>query len=137
VLSLDDGVDRGIPYAIATDVGASPTVSMLAEMGRFLAVHNRRSARATPSEALYRATLAAAEILRLDASLGRLVAGRPASFIEVRPAKGDLFTALADAQRADDVIQWCIPGDLDSPAPSVSRVTLQGHVVFEGRPVHA
>jgi guanine deaminase len=137
VMSLNDVVERGIPYAIATDVGASPTVSMLAEMGRFLEVHDGRSARATPSEALYRATLAPAEILGLDASLGRLVAGRPASFVEVRPAAGDVFTALAGVRRADDVIQRLIPTDLDSPAPSVSRVTLGGRVVFEGGTVHA
>jgi guanine deaminase len=137
VMSLDDVVERGIPYAIATDVGASPTVSMLAEMGRFLAVHDGRSARATPSEALYRATLAPAEILGLDASLGLLVAGRPASFIEVRPATGDTFSALADARSADDVIERLIPTDLDSPAPTVSRVTLGGRVVFQGRSVHA
>jgi guanine deaminase len=137
VMSLDDVVERGIPYALATDVGASPTVSMLAEMGRFLEVHDGRSARATPSKALCRATLVPAEILGLDGSLGWLVAGRPASFIEVRPATGDVVTALADARWVDDVIERLIPTDLDSPAPTVSRVTLGGRVVFEGRPVHA
>jgi len=136
-MSLDDVVEPGIPYAIATDVGASPTVSMLAEMGRFLEVHDGRSARATPSEALYRATLAPAQILGLDASLGRLDAGRPASFIEVRPARGELSAAPAGVRRADDVIEQIIPVDLDSPAPTVSRVTLGGRVVFEGRSVHA
>lgn len=137
VMSLDDVIERGIPYAIATDVGASPTVSMLAEMGRFLAVHDGRSARATPSEALYRATLAPARMLGLDASLGRLEAGRPASFIEVRTANSDSLTSLADVRRPDDVIERLIPADLDAPAQSVSRVTLGGRVVFEGRPVHA
>jgi guanine deaminase len=137
VMSLDDAVERGIPYALATDVGASPTVSMLAEMGRFLEVHDGRSARATPSEALYRATLAPAEILGLDSSLGRLVAGRPASFIEVRPATGDIMTALADVRWADEVIERLIPADMNSPTLAVSRVTLDGRIVFEGRPVHA
>jgi guanine deaminase len=137
VMSLDDVVERGIPYALATDVGASPTVSMLAEMGRFLEVHDGRSARATPSEALYRATLAPAEILGLDSSLGRLVAGRPASFIEVRPATGDIMTALADVRWADEVIERLIPADMNSPTLAVSRVTLDGRIVFEGRPVHA
>jgi guanine deaminase len=136
VMSLDDVLERGIPYAIATDVGASPTVSMLAEMGRFLEVHDGHSTRATPSEALYRATLAPAGILGLDASLGRLAVGRPASFIEVRPANGDTLTS-PDVRRPDDVIERLIPADLDSPAPRVSRVTLDGRVVFEGRSVHA
>ena len=61
VMSLDTVVERQIPYAIATDVGASPTVSMLAEMGRFLQVHAGGSIHATPSEALWRATLGPAE----------------------------------------------------------------------------
>src|SRR4051812_38438815 len=54
VMPLDEVLSREIPYAIGTDVGASPTVSMLAEVGRFLRAHAGRSARATPAEALYR-----------------------------------------------------------------------------------
>jgi guanine deaminase len=126
VMRLDDVLARGIPYAIATDVGASPTVSMLAEMGRFLRVHDGRTTRATPGEALYRATLAPARILGLD--LGRLEAGRPASFVEVVPeipAPGN--------RSGDDVIAGVIPENLDAPAPSVSRVTLGGRVEFERR----
>jgi len=44
---------------------------------------------------------------------------------------------VADVRWADDVIERLIPADLDSPAPTVSRVTLGGRVVFEGRSVHA
>jgi cytosine/adenosine deaminase-related metal-dependent hydrolase len=128
VMSLDAVLDRGIPYALATDVGASPTVSMLAEMGRFLRVHHGRSTQATPSEALYRSTRAAAEILGLDQTFGRLEAGRPASFIEVT-AKVN----WAEAAQADDVVVALIPDDLDAPPQSVNRVTLAGRVVFERR----
>ena len=76
-MSLDAVLSHKISYAIATDVGASPTVSMLAEMNRFLQVHAGRSKHATPSEALYRATLAPAEILSLE--MGCLETGKPAS----------------------------------------------------------
>jgi guanine deaminase len=132
VMRLDEVLDRGIPYALATDVGASPTVSMLAEMGRFLQVHDGRSARATPSEALYRSTLAAADILGLGQALGRLDAGRPASFIEVTPT-GD----LSDARWADNAIERLIPQDLDAPAPSAARITLADRIVFERGAAHA
>jgi len=129
-MPLDEVLDRGLPYAIATDVGASPTVSMLAEMGRFLAVHAGRSDRATPVEALYRATLAPAEVLGLDGQFGRLEAGRSASFIEVEPV-----TPLgADA---DAVIRALLPADLDAPACAVRRVTLGGRTAFHRSIAHA
>jgi guanine deaminase len=130
VMRLDDVLARGIPYALATDVGASPTVSMLAEMARFLRVHTGRSARATPAEALYRSTWAAAEVLGLDGEVGRLEAGYPMSFIEVTPS-----VPPADGASADDVMRSLLPADLGNPAPAVRRVTIGGRVAFERRPV--
>jgi guanine deaminase len=132
VMPLDAVLDRGIPYAIATDVGASPTVSMLAEMARFLAVHAGRSTRATPAEALYRATLAPAEILGLDQQLGRLEAGRPMSFIEVAAADasaGGGAVAAVTVEHADAAIRALLPTDLNAPAVSVRRVTIAGRPV--------
>ncbi|MBC7783301.1 MAG: amidohydrolase family protein [Burkholderiales bacterium] len=125
VMPLDQVKSRGIPYAIATDVGASPTVSMLAEMARFIQVHAGRSAHATPSEALYRATLAPSRILALEDRFGRLEAGRDMSFIEVD------CPVIADGASADDVIRAILPTNLDNPLPSVQRVTLAGRTVFE------
>jgi len=120
-MDLDEVLQRRIPFAIATDVGASPTVSMLAEMARFLQVHQGRSTRATPAEALYRATLAAAEMLELDRQLGRLEAGRPMSFIEVTP-NGEM-TAMTSA---DEAIRAILPADLEHPVVAVKRVTIVG-----------
>jgi guanine deaminase len=120
-MNLDAAIGHGIPYAIATDVGASPTVSMLAEMGRFLAVHRGQSAHATPGEALYRATLAPAQLLRIDDRVGRLERGAPASFIEVQPA--------APADDVDACIRSLIPANLDQPEMRVARVTLDGRSV--------
>jgi cytosine/adenosine deaminase-related metal-dependent hydrolase len=98
---------------------------MLAEMGRFLQVHRGRSARATSAEALYRATLAPAEILGLDRDVGRLEAGRPMSFIEVEPA-----SRVRSGDSADAVVRSLIPADLDAPAESICRVTVGGRTVF-------
>ncbi len=94
VMPLDERKRHGLPYAIATDVGASPTCSMLAEMAAFLKVHAGRSTSATPAEALYRSTCAPADILGLHGELGTLAPGRPASFIEVDP--GGPLPATAD-----------------------------------------
>jgi guanine deaminase len=95
IMPLDRMRAHGVNYAICTDVGASPTTSMLAEMAQFLKVHAGRSDRATPAEALYRATLAPAQILGLTDKLGSLEIGQPMSFIEVA-AEGS-YTSADDA----------------------------------------
>jgi guanine deaminase len=129
LLSLDAVLSHKIRYAIGTDVGSSPTVSMLAEMNRFLQVHAGRSSAATPTEALYRATLAPAQILGLK--LGRLEPGQPASFIEAQPN----FPIAVHS--ADHAIRALLPNDLDNPAPTISRVTVAGKVLFERSSPHA
>jgi guanine deaminase len=97
IMPLDEIASRGIEYAICTDVGASPTTSMLAEMAQYLKVHAGRSDRATPREALYRATLAPAKMLGLDDRLGSFDVGKPLSFIEVLAASGDAYRSADDA----------------------------------------
>ena len=91
VMPLDEVIDRKIPYAICTDVGASPTVSLLAEMAQYLKVHATGSRRVTPSEALYRTTLAPAAFLRLQDQLGSFEPGKPLSFVEVDATFGPLL----------------------------------------------
>lgn len=100
VMPLDKVIDRGIDYAICTDVGASPTTSILNEMAQFLKAHAGRSHRATPQEALYRTTFAAARVLGLDDELGRFDIGRPMSFIEITSSR-----AVSPGESADDVIR--------------------------------
>jgi cytosine/adenosine deaminase-related metal-dependent hydrolase len=86
VMRLEEVKRRGIPYAICTDVGASPTTSMLCEMAEFLRDHAGLHPTATAEEALYRSTLAPAEILGVDERLGSFEVGKPLSFIEIEPA---------------------------------------------------
>ena len=83
VLDLDTLTGHDIDWAICTDVGASPTTSLLVEMAQFLKVHLRYSDRATPSEALRRVTIEPAKIMHVDHLVGRLEVGRPMSFIEI------------------------------------------------------
>jgi guanine deaminase len=82
VMNLDEVISRGIEYAICTDVGASPTTSILAEMSQYLKMHKGRSSYATPSQALYRSTLGPARMLGID-DIGTFEVGRPLSYIEV------------------------------------------------------
>ena len=83
VMPLDEIATRGVPYALCTDVGASPTTSLLCEMVQFLRVHYGRSSVATPEEALFRVTLAPAQILGVADTLGSFEPGKGFSFIEV------------------------------------------------------
>ncbi len=72
---------HGIPWALGSDVGAGPSVSMLHVMQRFLAVHAAAGVSVTAREALYRATLAGARCLGAGEELGSLRPGRAAHFV--------------------------------------------------------
>jgi guanine deaminase len=82
VMRLDEVRKRKIPWAICTDVGASPTTSLLTEMCQFLKVHGGR-ALVTPSEALAHTTMHAAQIAELP-EMGRFTVGQPATFAIAR-----------------------------------------------------
>jgi guanine deaminase len=83
VMPLDVVRDAGIPHALCTDVGASPTTSLLCEMAQFLRVHAGSSSAATPEEALRLVTVAPARILGLADRIGSFAPGMEWSFIEV------------------------------------------------------
>jgi guanine deaminase len=96
VMPLDRIVAHGVPYAICTDVGASPTTSLLCEMAQFLKVHASSSVAATPEAALWHATLGPSRILGLDGRVGTFAAGMEYSFVEAAGAEPQPETA-ADA----------------------------------------
>ncbi|HEX3358791.1 MAG TPA: amidohydrolase family protein [Tepidisphaeraceae bacterium] len=98
IMKLDKVISNDIDYAICTDVGASPTTSMLHEMLQYLKVHRGRSNRATPTEALYRSTLAPSRMLGLN-DLGTFEVGKPLSYIEIACDPASL-----DQPTVDDVI---------------------------------
>jgi guanine deaminase len=124
VMSLDEVLRRKIPYALGTDVGASPTVSMLAEMRRFQQVHAGRSVNATLSQALFRSTRAPADLLGLSEQFGRLETGLPMSFIEAESS------LLSTEMSAEAVIRALLPDDPDHPKETIRGVTLAGRKVF-------
>ncbi len=138
-MPLDRICEHGIEYAICTDVGASPTTSLLAEVAQFLKVHKGHSRRATPSEALYRTTLAPAKLLGMGSRMGSLDVGKQFSFVEIDRGNEPIPT------RADEVILRCLleysdhPPDPADDVPvtatrldnKVLRVTLEGQVIWD------
>ncbi len=83
VMPLDVVRSAGIPHALCTDVGASPTTSLFCEMAQFLKVHAGSSSAATPEEALRLVTVAPARMLGLGDRVGTFAHGMEWSFIEV------------------------------------------------------
>jgi guanine deaminase len=88
-----------IPYALGTDIGAGPSLSMLDVMQTYIKVHNDARKEQlirglnkdeleipeiTFEDALYRATLAGAEIMGIDKFTGNLNKGKNADFIIVK-----------------------------------------------------
>ncbi len=122
-------LERGIPYALCTDVGASPTTSLLAEMVQFLIVHaaagDEARRLATPAEALYRVTVAPARILGLESRFGALAPGKPLTFLEI-DTEGESYT---DADTA--ILKGLLgltPSDLDryAASPALQRLAREG-----------
>ena len=74
--------EAGVRWALASDVGAGPRLSLLDVMREALEVH-RGHARLDPAEAYYRATLAGAEALGFGRGRGALEPGRRADCIVV------------------------------------------------------
>jgi guanine deaminase len=124
-MSLSRVRGLSIPYALCTDVGASPTTSLLAEMAQFLTVHAAAGEEArrlaTPAEALYRVTIAPARILGLESWFGAFAPGKPATFLEI-DTEGESF---GDAETA--ILQGLLGlsrSELDRCAASPALQTL-------------
>ena len=131
--------DAGLSIALATDVGASPSTSLLAELRQFLLVHG---ASVTPAEGLWRITQAPAEILNSADRFGTLAAGKPLSYVLVdakpagdaagtirnligwQPPPGDVLSALADLRggAASHVTIQRLHADFETAAGRVSPV---------------
>ena len=80
---------HGIRWALASDIGGGPIVSMLDVMRSFVDQNAKKGVKgASYKKALYRATLAGAEILKLDKNKGNLDINKEANFI-VLPSVGE------------------------------------------------
>lgn len=77
-----------VRWALASDIGGGPFVSMLDVMRSFVEQNkNAKVVGATYTKALYRSTLAGAEILQIDKTKGNLSRGKEANFIVLQMPK--------------------------------------------------
>jgi guanine deaminase len=77
-----------IPWALASDIGGGPFLSMFDVMNSFVLQNRNKKRKATYVKALYRSTLAGAEILNLDKKCGNFDKGKEANFIIVEKPQG-------------------------------------------------
>jgi guanine deaminase len=74
----------GISWALGSDIGGGPFLSMFDVMNSFVKQNKKKKKdKATFTKALYRSTLASAKILNLDKKSGNLESGKWANFIFV------------------------------------------------------
>lgn len=105
--------NAGIRWALATDIAAGPSLSMLHVMKTFLRVHAAAGFRFSPTEALYRATLAGAEALGLANDCGNLDVRKEANFLQLDSS------AIQSTKSADEVLSAL----LDSKETDFARLT--------------
>jgi guanine deaminase len=112
--------ERGVRYALGTDVGAGPSLSLWHVIDAFLRVH-RGQAEVTPAEALYRATVAGSELLGLT---GGIEPGRPADLAVFRRPPGVPETASGEA-----LVRALAAQTADEPEPPTLLTICRGEVV--------
>jgi guanine deaminase len=81
-----------VSWALASDIGAGPSHSMLHVLQRFFAIHEAAGVRVTSEEGLYRSTLAGAQAIGRDKVAGNFMPGKRADFVLMpgRPRQNEL-----------------------------------------------
>lgn len=93
LFNLKEARKRNIRWVLASDIGGGPYLSMLDVMDSFLKQHERAKVKVTAQEALYRSTLAGAEVLGVAKTSGSITPGKFANFV--------LFPKASDATKAE------------------------------------
>lgn len=125
-MPLETVRERHLRWALGSDVGGSPSLSMLYVMQRFLDVHTGYTD-VTAGEALYRATCVVPEILGHDPT-GRLAPGYSADFVVCYCPEAARET---DPERCLRVLLDGSIADLENrPTATIHR----GHLVSGGLP---
>jgi guanine deaminase len=125
-MPLDTLYQHHLDYALCTDVGASPTTSLLAEAAHFLHVHQGKSKHATATTALWRATVGARRVGKIP--IGGLTVGEPFAALDLRYANPlpppNPATTSSSPPNAEQVIRQLLslftptPPSLQNPVPS-------------------
>lgn len=121
---------EGVRWALGTDIGGGPYLSMLDVMASFVR-QNKAGGNytATYSRALFRSTLTGANILGLGEQKGSFGLGKDLDFIAVKASAEQL-----DAGSADAVLKRVIvphESDRESFESLVLKTVVEGETVFE------
>jgi guanine deaminase len=121
----------GMPFALATDVGAGTSFSMLRTMGEAYQVAQLLGQRLSPLRAFYLATLAGARILGLADRIGHFAPGMEADFIVLDPAATPLLARrMAQAHTLSErLLLWMVLGD----DRAIAMTYVMGEPVKAGR----
>lgn len=121
--------EYGIRWALASDIGGGPFLSMFDVMASFVSQNEAASvASATYTKALFRSTLAGAEILGHGAKKGNFVVGKSFDFIQaIDPPNTDSIES-ADALLAQTIEQVSHRNQYDG---FVLSTVINGQTVFE------
>ncbi|MBU1935573.1 guanine deaminase [Patescibacteria group bacterium] len=111
----------GIPFALGSDVGAGPSLSLLHVMQKYMEQHVEANVEATPQDALYRATLAGAELLDRGDKMGNLDIGKEANLVIVKTDE--------QPKDAEGAIRDIVSGSMEELEGKVEKVYFQGKEV--------
>lgn len=126
--------DWGIPWALGSDIGGGPYLSMFDVMRSYVqqnALAHGKNSPASYTKALYRATLKGAEILNLSQHKGNFEAGKEANFIAVPfslPLEGE---SIPTAEQVLKEVIETHQGQRDTYDQLVSHTFYQGHMIFQ------
>ena len=103
----------GMSFALATDVGAGTSFSMLRTLAEGYKVAQLQGQHLTALRGFYLATLGGARALRLDDRIGSFVAGREADFVVLDPEATPLLARRMRAAKTleERLFAWMILGD--------------------------
>lgn len=83
----------GVRWALASDIGGGPILSMFDVMRSFVDQNKEAGIETTYSKALYRSTVAGAEAMGVEASCGNFLEGKEASFLVLEELKNEAANA--------------------------------------------
>jgi guanine deaminase len=122
-MPLEKVMDEEIAFALGSDVGAGPSLSMLHVMKVYGAVH-APAISITPTAALYRATLAGAKILGVGGLTGNLNRGKEASFAVLRRG------GTRKIEDADELMASILEGSMLDLENVVQQTYIAGRRVY-------
>ena len=111
----------GVKWALGTDVGASPTLSMLAVMQSFVRTHKDITP-ATAVEALYRSTRSLPEFLG-NPLVGQIEPGSPANFVIVNSPEA------AKQNDPEKALRLLIAGSFEELEAKTTATIARGNIV--------